>query len=72
MADGSPPVTRLSTAEAAEGWMNCVSSPEPMEKPCQLMMAFSEPWMMVRVLPSAPMVAEPAITEPRVGLAHKD
>src|SRR5438105_3910663 len=37
--DGLPPVTRLSTADRAEGWMNCVSSPELIEKPCQLMMA---------------------------------
>ena len=34
-------VTRFKTAELLPGWMNLVSSPRPIEKPCQLITARS-------------------------------
>ena len=39
MTEGSEPMTRLRTLEAALCWVKRVVSPALMENPCQLMMA---------------------------------
>src|SRR5687767_7443561 len=68
MDDGSLPVTRLSTTEVAAGWTNCTEAPCPIEKPRQLMMALSVPWLMTcRPASTLRMVADPPATVPPVG-----
>ena len=64
-----PPRTRLSVALALEGCTNFVSSPAPMEKLCQLMIALSVAWLTVTTPGAVTMVAAPDVTLPSVGLA---
>ncbi len=68
MLDVTPPVTRLSTADAAFCCAKRVISPEPIEKLCQLMIA---PGVLVTVsaLPVVAKVAAPFTTEGYRGLA---
>ena len=62
------PVTRFRTALEALCWMKRVASVAPMEKLCQLMMAFGL-LVMVSVLPCWEKVAWPLTTAGPVGLA---
>jgi hypothetical protein len=65
-----PPVTRLSTALAALGCTKVVSSPDPIENEFQLMIAVLLNWLIVTLgVPVPEIVADPAATEPPVGLA---
>jgi hypothetical protein len=65
------PITRLSVAEAADGWMNFVTSPEPIEKSLQFMIARLDAWVTTTVAGlEAVMVADPAATTPPVGFAR--
>src|SRR5207244_9912176 len=68
MSEGSPPVTRLSTALCVFCWMNLVISSRPMENAPQLMTA---PGVLVtvRVLPEELKVAVPETTLPPPGFA---
>src|SRR5260221_12405423 len=63
------PTTRLSTAELAEDWTKRVISFTPIEKLCQLMMAFAL-FVTVSVLPELAKPALPELTGPPVGLAR--
>ncbi len=70
MSEGSPPNTRLRMKAPEFGWMNCVVSPAPMLKLCQLMMARSDCSTTVTVLgDGVVIVALPAATVPPAGLA---
>src|SRR3954470_9022147 len=69
IADGSAPSTRLSATELLVGCLNCTDSPAAMPKPCQLMVVFALPCVMVVVLPLVVMVAVPAATTPPDGAA---
>jgi len=53
ITDICPPITRFSAALLAEGCTNFVSSPEAMEKLCQLMMAILLAWLIVTVRESS-------------------
>jgi len=64
------PTTRFNTALLAEGWMNWVSSPAPMEKPCHSMMVAGPVLVMDRALATVlSMLAPPYVTRPPTGFA---
>jgi hypothetical protein len=67
----SPPTMRLSATAFAPGCRNCTSSLTPMSKPCQLMMALFESWLMLVVRPDCEMAASPAATWPPSGAARR-
>nr|WP_245257516.1 hypothetical protein [Methylocapsa acidiphila] len=65
----SLPMTRLSVTDELLGWLKLTVSWDPMEKPCQLMMALLLDWLMLVVLPDCEILAEPSTTVPPVGPA---
>src|SRR5215472_6895571 len=69
MTEGSPPVTRLSVTEVAEGCRKTVVSPGAMLKLCQLMTAEPDDWLIWVRFAFCVIVAVPATTEPPAGLA---
>ena len=68
ICEGSCPTTRFSTALAAFCWMKRVVSLAPIEKPCQLMMAFGL-LVTFSVLPLVAKLAVPLTTAGPTGLA---
>jgi len=61
-------MTRLSTLEAALGWMKRVVSPAPIENPCHWMIAPAL-FVMLSDPPAVARVACPATTAAPVGFA---
>src|SRR2546426_8223842 len=75
MVLGFPERTRLSAMAPADGCINLVTSPRPMEKSCQLIMMRLALWLIVVTgVPLPPMVAlpRPPTTEPPTGLAREE
>src|SRR5277367_1482217 len=68
MTEVCPPSTRLSAALLADGWMNFVSSPDPIEKVCQSMIARLLVWSIVTVPVTVVIETDPDAIEPPVGL----
>ena len=62
MVDGVEPVTRFSSAEAAEGCWTLTAPPWPTEKPCQFTTAPLVDCCIVMVDGVCEMVTEPAAT----------
>src|SRR5258706_10725085 len=67
--DETPPVTRLSVAEAALGWTIFVISPAPMLNEFQLITVPDVLVVTFSVEPELEIVAEPLVTVPPVGFA---
>jgi hypothetical protein len=68
MLEGVEPVTRLSVADEAPGWLKLTVPPLPTENDCQLTMAWFDDWLMLSVPARGElMLALPAATEPPVG-----
>ena len=66
--DGVLPVTRLSVADDALGWLKLTVFPCPTENECQSMTARLDDWLTFTVLAFGElMLALPAATEPPVG-----
>src|SRR5579871_1936730 len=59
ITEGSAPVTRFKVVEEVEGCKNWTSSPALMLKVPQLMIALSESWVMLVVLPDWEIEALP-------------
>ena len=64
---GSPPTTRLSVTEDADGWLKLTRASLPTLKLFQSIAARLLLWLMLRVLPVALMLALPPTTLPPLG-----
>src|SRR6266699_1459200 len=73
MRDGFPEITRFNAHDDAEGWMNRVISPGPIEKSCQLITILLPRWLMVVIGVPLPLIVpfrSPPTTLPPVGFAR--
>ncbi|VUD74525.1 hypothetical protein MET9862_05157 [Methylobacterium symbioticum] len=60
MVEVAEPVTRFSSAEAAEGWLMSTRAPAPTEKPCQLTIAVGVVcWMVIWLAEGVAMPTPP-------------
>ena len=69
MVELALPVTRLSVADCASGWLNTTLLPEPTEKPVQLITARALDCLTVTVLAADSTLALPAAIEDPLGNA---